>query len=102
MEVLSEAMNTYNPALEVLLSRGYCLFGEFESDDGPLRAWIAERSDVRLAATTPLGLLGLAMLWEQQGPAWRTRTKLGPNDRSILYDRLLDGERIFPTSSDQT
>ena len=95
MEVLSEAMNTYNPALDVLLSLGYCLFGEFDSDDGPPRAWMAERSDIRLAGSTPLVLLGLAMLWEQRGVGWRSsmRSELG---RSDLYSRLLEGERVGP------
>lgn len=89
METLREAMNVYNPALDVLRSLGYCLFGEFERDE-EVRVWIAERGDVRLSAASPLALLGLAMLWQQRGANWRR----GPN--LPLYDRILDGERILP------
>lgn len=89
MEILSEAMNVYSPALEVLRAQGFCLFGEFDCDD-ETKAWIAERPDVRLSAGTPIALLGLAMLWQQRGVDW------AKGNGSRLYDRLLDGERILP------
>lgn len=89
MEVLSEAMNAYDPALETLQSQGYSLFGEFEGEDGA-QTWIAERTDVRLSAGTPLALLGLAALWNERGVEWRRR------DVPSLYNRIVDCERITP------
>ena len=90
MEILSEAMNTYDPALEVLHSQGYHLSGDFDEDRN--QTWVAERGDIRLSGGTPLALLGLAMLWQCRGTNWRRRTG------TSLYDRILDGEMVPPGS----
>lgn len=100
MEVLSEAMNTCNPALGALLMQGYCLRAELDGGEDPPSAWIAERPDVRLSASTPLALLGLAMLWQQHGPRWQAAKNPHIHDSAHLYERLLDGETIFGFSRD--
>lgn len=89
LEQLSEAMNTYGPALALLLSHGYSLTAASDHEDA-LTTWTAESAQVRLSATDPLVLLGLAALWGEYGDQWQA------TGGSALYDRALDGETLRP------
>lgn len=84
---LSEAANTWGPALELLRSQGFTLR---ISDEEAQTIWIAERAEIRITASDPLTLLGLASLWSARGADWRTCADPG------LYDRILDGEAVEP------
>lgn len=84
---LAEAMNTYTPCLAVLVVKGFKVSAEFPEDKSA--DWCADNGQVRLAASSPVALLGLAALWEARGQNWR-KGKNEPN----LYDRVLEGETI--------
>lgn len=88
MNVLTEAMNTYEPILELLLQRGYALARE-ETEQGDATTWRAQNDSVIVRASTPLALLGLCDLWEARGPHWRE-----PSGSASIYDRLLEGEVV--------
>lgn len=90
MARLSEAMNTYGPALTTLLRMGYSLRCEFDDREETVDCWIAESGEVRLTGFSPLTLLGLAALWRQHGARWR---EVGG---SAIYDRLLDEAIVTP------
>jgi hypothetical protein len=84
---IREAMNTYNPCLSVLVSKGYRVSADFPEDGAA--DWCVENDHIRISATSPIALLGLIALWENRGDAWRKRSH-EPN----LYDQILDGKSI--------
>lgn len=89
---IAEAMNTWAPALAILSSRGCTLRAEHdESED--ITTWTAQIGSITLVASNPLALLGLLALWEAKGEEWSTQA-----EGRILYDRLLDGDVIAPSS----
>ncbi len=89
MNVLTDAMNTYAPSLAQLRADGYTLHAE--GGDESIDTWVATSHEVRLTASSPIALLGLAAMWRAHGPAWST------NRVDNLYDRLLDGEIVAPS-----
>lgn len=90
IERLSEAMNTWSPALTVLRAKGYRLRAEDDPDAENRVIWVAEREGVCLMGGDPLIVLGLSALWEAKGAAWRD------SGDQELYDRVLDGEEVLP------
>jgi hypothetical protein len=86
-EALSEAMNTYNPCLAVLVEKGFKVSGDLP-EAGTAR-WLAENDRVRISASSPVSLLGLVALWETRGEGWRKK----PEDPDY-YDLILEGESI--------
>src|SRR5512142_3212128 len=86
---LAEAGNTWGPALAMLLSSGYTLSVDFD-EESDRSDWTAESDDVRLSASNPLVLLGLAALWQRHGAGWR---EVRGGD---ILDRLLDGGTVTP------
>ena len=91
MQLLSQAMNTYTPALLCLQKIGYELRAVDDDDGEDQTIWIAENAEVRLSAFDPLALLGLASLWQMRGKDWSK----GHEEQS-LYDLLMDGQVIQP------
>lgn len=68
MERLVEAMNVANPALLVLVKRGYLVdIRPAGVPNGDVHLWCAKKNDTTLVAHAPLALLGLAALWERYG-----------------------------------
>lgn len=92
MNVLTEAMNTYEPVLQLLLQRGYELACE-DVEQGDATTWRAQNDSVIVRASTPPALLGLCNLWEERGPQWRE-----PSGSASIYDRLLEGEVVTSPS----
>jgi hypothetical protein len=87
LPVLTEAMNTYNSCLAVLVEKGFKVSAEFPEDKSA--DWRADNGQVCLAASSPVALLGLAALWEARGEYWRQK-----NEDPGLYDRVLEGASI--------
>lgn len=92
MNVLTEAMNTHEPVLELLLQRGYELACE-DGEQGDATTWRAQNDSVIVRASSPLALLGLCDLWEARGPRWRERS-----GGTSIYNRLLEGEVVTSPS----
>jgi hypothetical protein len=67
---LTDAMNTYNPALTVLNNKGYHLY--FVPDKRPqfLGDFWAIKDGRVFSAMDPLRLLGLIGMWEGMGDGW--------------------------------
>ena len=86
-KAIAEAMNTYNPCLSVLVSKGYRVSAEFPEDGAA--DWCAENGQVRISASSPVSLLGLIALWESRGEGWKKRS-----DEPDLYDQVLEGKPI--------
>jgi hypothetical protein len=71
---LTEAGNTWNPALETLHRRGYRLWVELDdADDEAATVRCAQKDSHRFNAFGPVALLGLVALWEQFGDDWGDR-----------------------------
>ena len=69
---LTEAGNTWNPALEAFHRKGYRLWVELDDADDEAQAiWCAEKDGHLFNAFGPVALLGLVALWEQFGDNWR-------------------------------
>ena len=76
------AGNTNNACLVCLRERGYTLIYE-NGEDGGMPIWCAENDQVRLGATNPEELLGLAIVWEQFGTGFNVRS---PDVKSEVID----------------
>ncbi|POR19879.1 hypothetical protein JJC03_10010 [Flavobacterium oreochromis] len=65
--ILKDAMNTYNPALELILKKGFQIniIDYEESFD-----WKASNDKVELIASDPLRLLALIHIHEMKGEEW--------------------------------
>jgi hypothetical protein len=85
--VLSEAMNTYTPCLSTLVGKGFRVTADF-FDDKPAD-WYADNGQVRLAASSPVSLLGLAALWESRGESWRKGS-----EEPDLYHHILEHKSL--------
>ena len=81
---LTDAMNTYTPALLSLQRRGYQIWLESSDIERELDTWWAKKDDAQFAAFDPLRLLGLVSLWEQRGSQWERQ---GEEDN--LYEKFL-------------
>ena len=85
---LTEAMNTYNPALYTLKEKGYevsaVVYEEVEET-----WWIATKEDVVVIGFNPLSLLGLVILTEQYGESWQEYNKI-----DIYKDIIANSESL--------
>ena len=75
---LREAMNTYNPALQIIQNRGYKIKLCGETD------WVATKEDLTISAFNPLSLLALVVMAEEHGDKWRIICK------EDLYDKFTE------------
>ena len=82
LHALSEAMNTYDPCLAVLVQKGFRITADMPEEG--TTSWFAENADVRICAFSPVSLLGLAALWGARGDGWREQS-----DELPLYDQIL-------------
>lgn len=89
---ISEAMNTYNPALYVLQARGYTVRMQYDEQTKDT-TWIAIKDDARFAASNPLSLLGLVAMWEGRGDRWQKHS-----DEPDAYTELLGDDLDGGTS----
>lgn len=70
---LGDAMNTYNPALNILVELGYEVFVMVYTEEDGLEQkgdWVAVKDGNEFFARDPLALLGLVVLWEKRGASW--------------------------------
>jgi len=72
---LTEAMNTYNPALHTLKEMEYEVSAVVYEEVEETR-WIATKEGVIVTGFNPLSLLGLVILTEQYGENWREYNKI--------------------------
>lgn len=76
---LTDTMNTYNPALELIIAKGYELIiidGD-ESFD-----WKAIKDDNEFVASDPLRLLSLIIIYEEKNSDWNSY-------KENYYDNIL-------------
>ena len=68
-ERLADGLPSFNSALLVLRDMGYVIsLTELESSGEDVAdEWSATKGNVELFASDPLGLLGLATIWEKRG-----------------------------------
>ena len=81
---ISDAMNTYTPALLLLKAWGFEI--KLEDDDFDTRAadWTATKEDIVVVASDPLRLLGLAALATSRGKNWQRH-----DDEDDQYEAML-------------
>ena len=87
---LTEAMNTYNPALHTLKEMGYDIFvviDDYEGTEFP--RWKAQKENVIVTGFNPLSLLGLVILIDKYGQNWREYNKID------LYDEIFSKSQIL-------
>lgn len=77
--ILKDAMNTYNPALEVIQNKGFKIsIVDYEENFD----WKAYNDKNEFIASDPLRLLGLIIIYENMGENW--------NDfKENHYDKIL-------------
>jgi len=69
---LADAMNTYNPALEIIVEKGYKIKIVDNEDSFD---WKAIKCDNEFIASDPLRLLGIINLHEEKGTDWNSFKK---------------------------
>lgn len=79
---IADAMNTYNPSLHLISSKGYEI-GIQESGSDSFD-WEAKKGDNIYVASDPLRLLALVLIGEELGEQWKN-LKTGD-----LYNQILD------------
>ncbi len=79
-----EAMNTYNPALNLLREWGYTLSLIMMDGSEDIDDWVAEKPEVTAMASDPLRLLALVCLAENYGNKWTEKGK------DKIYDEILE------------
>lgn len=82
--ILSEAMNTYNIALQTIKDKGYQIKLELNEDETEIDWWVASKDEKVINAFNPLSLLSLVIIAETYGSQWREATK------ENLYDKILE------------
>ena len=77
--ILKDAMNTYNPAIEVIQNKGFKIsIVDYEENFD----WKAYNDKNEFIASDPLRLLGLIIIYENKGENW--------NDfKENHYDKIL-------------
>lgn len=81
---ITQANNTFSPALQVLVGLGYTVKVENEDENTSHNTWIAEKDGERYFAYDPLSLLGLQALGQARGEQWRLQS-----DENKLYSDML-------------
>ena len=81
---ITDAMNTYNPALNEIIKDGYKVSIMENDKDG--FEWQAEKSGSTFIAGDPLRLLATIIIWERAGEVW--------NRQNIpdYYNQILDAQ----------
>lgn len=82
--ILSEAMNTYNIALQTIKEKGYQIKLELNEDETEIDWWVASKDEKVISAFNPLSLLSLVIIAENYGSQWQEATK------ENLYDKILE------------
>lgn len=82
---LTDAMNTYNPALLSIIMKGYTLSLIPSKDDDELGDWYATKDGDEFYASDPLRLLALISIYEIRGDSWEKK-----QNEENLYDHIID------------
>ncbi len=87
---IADAMNTYNPTLQIIKSKGYKIFLYPDTREEFLGDFWAIKDGREFIGEDPLRVLGLITLWENNGDQWRQKN-IPTEDH---YNNIL--ERTFP------
>lgn len=90
---LADAGNTIDPALSVILAKGYQVYLLPDPHEDSLGDFWAIKEGRDFIASDPLRLLGLIALWEHTGDEWQKRPR-------GFYREIVD--RAFPSEGDFT
>ena len=98
MADLGEAMNTWNPALDIIQRNGYQIRLDVCDEPGELHGQVIGWTGVKkkngkdeiISADNPLSLLGLIMVWEEWGEGWREADI--PDWHDLVYEREFGDE----------
>jgi hypothetical protein len=80
---LADAMNTYNPALDLITKKGYKVWIEPCDNEEEFGNWLAMKEGDSFSASDPLRLLAVVTIWEERGASWNA-------GNGNLYDKLLE------------
>jgi len=78
---LTDAMNTYNPALGLVQDKGYTV-EVIDDEENDSFDWKATKNDCQITASDPLRLLALISIVEEKGSDWNKNI-------SNFYDEIL-------------
>ncbi|AWH85982.1 hypothetical protein HYN59_13075 [Flavobacterium album] len=96
---LIDYLNTYNPTLRVIMSKGYRIFlfpdhrEEFYGD------YWAIKGNRKIVAADPLRLLGLISMWETYGDGWYGKSDKTSYEHRNLFDEI--AARAFPNNPEE-
>ena len=95
-------LNTYNPALRVIRTKGYKVFLFPDDREEFVGKYWAIKNNRQFIADDPLRLLGIISIWETYGDEWygarNLRTQTPYEDRN-LYDEIIT--RAFPENVEE-
>ncbi|WP_298545006.1 hypothetical protein [uncultured Aquimarina sp.] len=94
---IADAMNTYNTALKIILSKGYKIFLIPDKREEYFGDFCAVKGNRKFIGGDPLRVLGLVSIWENTGDDWQNShfSEQNINEES-LYDQILS--RAYPDS----
>ncbi|MFD2562900.1 hypothetical protein [Aquimarina rubra] len=94
---IADAMNTYNIALRIILSKGYKVFLIPDKREEYFGDFCAVKDNRKFIGGDPLRVLGLISIWENTGDDWQNSHFSEQNVKTeSLYDKILS--RAYPDS----
>ncbi len=89
-----DVLNTYNPALVVIRSKGYCIFLIPNSNEDSFGDYWAIKDSRDFIAHDPLRLLALISIWEYKGDSWNEyqsgRRKFRIFDKTNIHNTAIE------------
>lgn len=64
------AMNTFEPALDIIKDKGFLISCDISKENDNYNEWVAIKDDFEISATNPVELLGLVLIYENFGEDW--------------------------------
>jgi hypothetical protein len=89
-EKITDAMNTYNPALQEVIDLGYIV--SLQDTDNDNYDWVALKKDCTLIAADPLRLLALVVIREKAGIDWNKRSI--PDHYDMILEKHFNGGEL--------
>ncbi|MDH7447588.1 hypothetical protein [Aquimarina sp. 2201CG14-23] len=88
---IADAMNTYNTALKIILSKGYKIFLIPDKREEYMGDFCAVKDNHKFIGGDPLRVLGLVSIWENTGDDWQSHMP-----EEDFYDEILS--KAYPDS----
>ena len=104
---IADAMNTYNIALRIIISKGYKIFLIPDKREDYMGDFCVVKGNHKFIGSDPLRVLGLVSIWENTGDDWQNSRFSEQNiNEESLYDKILsraypDGVEDFKNLSDK-